>query len=172
MTTYDVTVTREDDAWIADVEGLAGAHTFGRNLVTLAGNIQEVIGLVLDRPADERFDVRLRFEGVDADFLEAAQLGGERLELERREAELAGRVAELAGRLARSGWSVRDISGALRISPGRVSQIVGTRGSDFTIVNKSPAGVVVIQTKGVRRPTASAAAQVLGGTSRKARADA
>jgi predicted RNase H-like HicB family nuclease len=122
--TYTVEVTREGDTWIADVVDVRGAHTDARNLATLAERVQEVIGLVLDRPEDERFEVHFEYHGVDDDFLEAARIGDERAELEEHESRLADLARVNATKLSAKGWSVRDISGALRMSPGRVSQIV------------------------------------------------
>ncbi len=89
---YTAEVTREGDEWIADVVGVPGAHTSGRNLEVLQANLQEVLGRVLDR-----------------------------------QRELAERASEAAAQLARSGWSVRDIGGALHMTPSRVSQILAAR---------------------------------------------
>jgi predicted RNase H-like HicB family nuclease len=62
---YRVEVTREDGVWIGDVLDVPGAHTSARSLEALKARVQEVIGLVLDRPEDERF--ALEFEFVDVD---------------------------------------------------------------------------------------------------------
>jgi len=121
---YAVEVTREGDTWIADVLDVPGAHTDARTVSTLLKRIQEVIGLVLDRPEDEVFDVALNFVGVDEEFAAAAQLGEERAQLEASQKALAAKSVETAKRLARAGWSVRDIGGAMRMTPGRVSQIL------------------------------------------------
>lgn len=126
---YTIEITREGDTWIADVIDVSGAHTHAKNLTTLAERIQEVIGLVLDRPEDERFDVDLRFVGVDPEFAAAAELGRERVELERRQRDIGAQTEASAVALSRAGWSVRDIGGALRVTPGRVSQVVSKAGS-------------------------------------------
>lgn len=122
--TYTVEVTREGDAWIADVVGLAGAHTFARNLTALDVSVREVLALVLDVSEDQLPAFDYDYRGVDETFLAAASVGQERSELDARQRELAAETAGLAQQLSAAGWSVRDISGVLRISPGRVSQVV------------------------------------------------
>lgn len=126
---YRVEVTREDRVWIADVLDVPGAHTSARNLEALATRVQEVIGLVLDRPENERFDIEFEFVGVDAEFAAAALVGRERTELDRRQRELAARVSSSAQLLAQAGWSVRDIGGALHMTSGRVAQLLSGKAS-------------------------------------------
>jgi predicted RNase H-like HicB family nuclease len=122
---YTVEVLRENDAWIADVVDLPGAHTFARNLTSLDEAVHEVIALVADLPEDAgRPVVRYVYGGVDETFLEAARLGDEREHLETRQRELHVAAALTVSKLASAGYSVRDIGGALRMSPGRVSQIM------------------------------------------------
>lgn len=122
---YTVEVTREDDAWIADVVDLPGAHTFARNLTALDAAVREVIDLVIDAPADaEPANLRYVYQNVSDDFRSAAALGDERQEVEARQRALGVAAANHASKLAAAGYSVRDISGALRMSPGRVSQIL------------------------------------------------
>lgn len=128
--TYTVEVTREDDAWIADVPDLPGAHTFARNLTTLDAAVREVILLVLDAPDDAPApDVRYVYLNVTQEFLDAAALGDEREQVDDRRRQLGVAAAAHAAKLAEEGYSVRDISGALRMSPGRVSQILHARAS-------------------------------------------
>lgn len=124
---YRVEVTREDGVWIADVMDVPGAHTSARNLEALAARVQEVIGLVLDRPEDERFSIEFEFVGVDPEFAAAALVGRERTELDRRQRELAARVSSAARLLAQAGWSVRDIGGALHMTSGRVTQLLTSK---------------------------------------------
>ena len=136
---YTVEVTREMDAWIADVVGLPGAHTFARNLTALAKAVQEVIALVADLPVDaEPQSIRYVYRNVGEDFLEATKIGEQRDMVEAKQRELAApedyvtawlrdTTVDAAHKLASLGYSVRDISGALRMSPGRVSQIMKAR---------------------------------------------
>ena len=126
--TYTVEVTREDDAWIADVIDLPGAHTFARNLTALDDAIHEVIELVIDAPEGApRPDLHYVYLGVDETFTNAAKLGEERDAAERKQRELAAAASRTAAALAAAGFSVRDIAGVLKMSPGRVSQILSSR---------------------------------------------
>lgn len=123
--TYTVEVTREGDAWIADVLDLPGAHTYARNLTALADAIQEVIALVTDAPDDApRAELQYVYRGVDDTFVQAAELGEARAEVERTQKQLANEATVAAAILANDGYSVRDIAGVLQMSPGRVSQIL------------------------------------------------
>ena len=124
---YTVEVTREDDAWIADVIDLPGAHTFARNLTALDAAVHEVIQLVTDAPdGAEQPSMHYVYLNVGDDFRSAAALGDEREEVEARQRQLGVAAAIHASKLAAAGYSVRDISGALRMSPGRVSQILNS----------------------------------------------
>jgi hypothetical protein len=125
--TYTVEVTREGDAWIADVVGLAGAHTFARNLTALHRSVREVIELVADVPVVPLGSIEYHYVNVDDEFAQAADLGVEREALEARQKQLADEAALRIATLTANGYSVRDISGALKMSPGRVSQIMSER---------------------------------------------
>ncbi|GAB3884535.1 type II toxin-antitoxin system HicB family antitoxin [Terrabacter terrigena] len=52
--TYEVVVTREDGAWLADVPTVPGAHTFARSEAGLADSVREVIVLMDDLDDDAR----------------------------------------------------------------------------------------------------------------------
>ncbi|WP_322756335.1 hypothetical protein [Frankia sp. Cas3] len=62
---YRVNVTRERDAWLADVPDVAGAHTFARSLSALQRNVWEVIVLMTDQ-TDDALDLDLRYEIGDS----------------------------------------------------------------------------------------------------------
>lgn len=122
---YTAAVTREDGAWLASVRGLEGAHTFARNLEALDASVREVIALVADLEADVyEGAVSYDYLGVSEDFLTAARLGEERAALDDKVRQLKVAALVSVEKLAREGYSVRDIGGALRLSPGRVSQIM------------------------------------------------
>jgi hypothetical protein len=64
MSTYRVHVYRDpEDArfWLADVEGLAGAHTSSRSLATLYQYVREVIVLAADLPDEAEDDLVLEW---------------------------------------------------------------------------------------------------------------
>ena len=125
--TYTVEVTREGDAWIADIINVPGAHTFARNLTALHRSVREVIALVADVSSVGDEAITYSYVDVDDDLAEAAELGVEREALEARQKALAKEAANRIATLTAKGYSVRDISGALKMSPGRVSQIMAAR---------------------------------------------
>lgn len=55
--TYTATVTREGDAWLADVESVPGAHTYARSLGGLGAAVREVIVLMEDLTEDAGVDI-------------------------------------------------------------------------------------------------------------------
>jgi predicted RNase H-like HicB family nuclease len=120
-----VHVTREDGTWLAEVEGVAGGHTYARTLPKLRESIREVIVLADDLDDDAQPNYVLQFDVDDALVLSAVFAGRARDELEQREAELAAETRMLARRLSDAGWSVRDAADMLHLTPGRISQLVG-----------------------------------------------
>lgn len=65
MSTYRVVVRRDpEDArfWLANVDGLPGAHTSSRSLATLDRYIREVIVLAADLPDDSEEGLVLEWD--------------------------------------------------------------------------------------------------------------
>ena len=124
--TYDVDVNREGNSWLADVRSLPGAHTHAGNLTALYDNIYEVIAVVNDDSSDvDRPPVRLHFvDDTDELLAEAARVGEERDSAEAAILAVQQTSRAIAARMAAAGYSVRDIAGVLRLTPGRVSQIL------------------------------------------------
>jgi predicted RNase H-like HicB family nuclease len=124
--TYDVEVSREGNSWLADVRGLPGAHTHAGNLTALYDNVYEVIALVNDDSSDvDRPPLRLHFmNGTDELLAEGAKVGEERESAEAAILAVQQASQAIAARMAAAGYSVRDIAGVLRLTPGRVSQIL------------------------------------------------
>lgn len=120
---YDVTVTREDGSWLADVHSVPGAHTFARSLAGLVESVREVIVLMADLPDDAQPDVTLTFDVSDPLVIEAAALGRARRELAERETAVRDATADTARSLTGAGYSVRDTAVLLAMTPGRVSQV-------------------------------------------------
>jgi hypothetical protein len=89
---YRVNVTRERDAWLADVPDVAGAHTFARSLSVLQRSVREVIVLMTDRPEDAQddFDLDVRYEIGDSS---AAVAAARRARVEAKQAERASAAA-------------------------------------------------------------------------------
>lgn len=121
--TYIVNVIREGRQWLADVEGLPGAHTYAGNLLELDRNVQEVIALVNDEPEGaDTVPVEFVFTGDDL-ISDAHELGKERTDAALRHHRLMVDTTSMVQQLVAHGYSVRDIAGALDMTPGRVSQI-------------------------------------------------
>lgn len=131
--TYEVEVTREGDAWIADVVNLPGAHTYARDLVTLFRNVGEVIRLVADLPDGAQVPTTTRYEG--AAVRRAAELGAERLRLEELERRRLAEANTLAKQLIAEGMTVRDAATLLELSPGRISQVTSRSGRGTIVAN-------------------------------------
>ena len=120
---YRVTVTRERDAWLADVRDVPGAHTFARSLSALQRSVREVIVLMTDRPDDalDDFDLDIWYEIGDSSAAVAAarRARAEADHAERASAEaIRQAVAELPASL-----SVRDVAALLGVSYQRVAQV-------------------------------------------------
>lgn len=120
---YSIEVTREDDAWLANVANLKGAHTYARTWAGLQASVDEVIRLVADLPDDKELDLEWDLRGAGSDFLEAVSLREERARWEEKQSSSADATFRSISRLTDRGVSVRDIGELLGISPGRVSQL-------------------------------------------------
>ena len=123
--TYIVNVTRENDAWLADVPGVTGAHTFARSLDGLTKSVREVIILMDDLPDDADVQLDLQLATEDDAVIAADRLRRERAEIDRRMDDLVVETARLVTVLTRD-YSVRDAAIMLGITPGRVSQLTST----------------------------------------------
>lgn len=122
--TYEVLVTRENGTWLGEVTNREGIQTFSRTYSGLRAALAEAIHVMDDLDDGALVDTKWTFENVEDEFLSAIELGRQRRSLEERAAELVRNTARVAEMLQSKGYSVRDISGALEMSPGRVSQIL------------------------------------------------
>lgn len=120
---FIVRVAREGQSWLADVPIVQGAATFAGNLVALELAVREVLSLLLDIDDESVFELEYEFSNVGEEMLAAVELGKRREELEREQKEIATASARFIQELSKEGYSVRDLSGILHMSPGRVSQI-------------------------------------------------
>ncbi|MFB6392706.1 type II toxin-antitoxin system HicB family antitoxin [Polymorphospora lycopeni] len=127
MTTYRVIVTREDDAWLADVPALPGTQTFARNLPSLDANVREAIALTEDLPEGAETGLNIAYEYRTGDPTldqAAAQLRADREAADRLASQVAARTDEMARDLVQNRrMSVRDAAALLAVSPQRISQI-------------------------------------------------
>ena len=127
---YRIVVTREPDAWLADVPELSGAHTFARTLPALDRAVREVIVLAADLPDEAMDGLSLAWEYHTGDAVvdqDAARVRALRAEADQLAAAASTSTAEAAQRLVEHGLSVRDTAVLLGISPQRVSQMTGHR---------------------------------------------
>jgi len=122
-TGYEVIVTREDGAWLADVPAVPGAHTFARTLTGLRRSVREVIIVMDDLPDGDAVAMVFRFDVEDETVAAAARLGQERRAIAAREADVIAGTARSVGDLIEHGYSVRDAAELLNITAGRVSQL-------------------------------------------------
>lgn len=123
---YRVVVTREGDAWLADVPELPGAHTWAKNLPGLDRAVRELIALVEDLPDGIEPSLRLQYSyDIGDPELNAvtAHLRAERERIVREERQLAEQTAAVAAQLAERSMSVRDAAALLAVSPQRISQL-------------------------------------------------
>lgn len=132
---FRVVVHRDpEDArfWLADVEGLTGAHASSRSLATLDRYVRDVIVLVADLPghADRELELEWVYRTGDRELDKET----ERLRRLRAKAEATNReLTDLTGRLARRlvaerRFSVREAATLLAVSPARVDQMVRSTG--------------------------------------------
>lgn len=120
---FVVRITREGQSWLADVPTVPGAATFAGNLIALELAVREVLSLLLDIEDESVFEFEFEFSDVGEEMLAAVELGKRREELEREQKEIMTASARYIQELSKEGYSVRDLSGILHMSPGRVSQI-------------------------------------------------
>lgn len=130
MTAYDVTVTREDNLWVADIAGLTAAVDV-ESFAELDVEVRDLIVGLTDADPDEitinwRYEVNGR--DVTAQFQRFLTVEAQLREQIQHEEELrttrdAERIA-LLRELADAGLSQRVIGDAVSLSHQRVNQII------------------------------------------------
>lgn len=127
---YQVVVTREDGAWLADIPELEGAHTWARNLLALDHAVREVIVLAADLPDDAMptLDLDYVYDVHDQAVRDAEVVRDRREEIHQAAQDLAAQTEETVRKLVRSGYSVRDTAVLTGVSHQRVSQLTRRRG--------------------------------------------
>ena len=126
MSTYTVTVTvtREADAWLAQCDQEPTAHTWAPTLAALRHAIVDAIILAADLPDDAVVDMRLTAgDDLGDDVVRAIELGNRRADLHAAQVALREDTLASVRDLLDAGYSVRDVAGAVGLSPGRVAQI-------------------------------------------------
>ena len=113
MTTYDVTVSREADNWLAQCVQEPTAHTWAPTLAAVRAEIVDAIILAADLPDD----------GLPEYIVRALKVGNDRMALRSAEAALRSATEESVHAMLAQGHSVRDVAGAVALTPGRIAQL-------------------------------------------------
>ncbi len=135
MSTYDVTVTREDNLWVADIVELTAATDVVR-FADLDVEVRDLIVGLTDADLDG-LDLRWRYVVNDRDVSEVVCrfMAAEAELREAREQEAAKAAERDAARLAAihairaAGLSQRAAADVVGISHQRVHQLVSPRGA-------------------------------------------
>lgn len=122
---YHVTARKEGCTWLADVTNLAGAHTYARTLTRLDHNVREVIALIEDLPdaAEDTLELDWTFTDAPEEVLAALELGHRRAKAQAAMSAVEEATRQSVKTLSQAGFSQRDQSLLLGITPGRVGQL-------------------------------------------------
>lgn len=126
MTTYDVTVTREDGMWVTDIDGLTAATDVPR-FHDLDTETRDLIAGLTDVEPNS-FELHWRYVFDDADvsaFLTELQQVEDALAAAEAQRDQARRQLSKAGKQA--GLSERVIADVIGVSHQRVNQLVRAR---------------------------------------------
>ena len=107
----------DDSAWLVNVAGARGAHTFGRSLAEAKRHAVEVVALWFDLEPDQfqiEWDIRLGELSRPVSQAKAAIAHAE-ADRERRDAAVRA--------LTEAGMSYRDVAELLGLSHQRIAQI-------------------------------------------------
>jgi hypothetical protein len=107
--TYRVVVTREDGAWLGDVPGMQGAHTFSPTTLAMLDTYMREVTIDDDLPDEAMAD--LEFEWV----------------LEMSHDDLVDGLAQDRGvprtEVLARGWSLADVAAILKVPVERVTHV-------------------------------------------------
>ncbi|MFT3944451.1 MAG: hypothetical protein QM705_11625 [Ancrocorticia sp.] len=124
MITYDFVVTREGDQWLGECVQEPAAHTWAKTLAALQREAIDAVILAADLPDDASPVIHLvPGHGLSESMHEAIELGNWRARIRQEEADLRERTIHAVRSLSEEGYSVRDIAGAVGLTPGRITQI-------------------------------------------------
>jgi predicted XRE-type DNA-binding protein len=122
MNTYDVTVSREDELWVADITGMTAATDVLR-FSDLDVEVRDLIAGLTDADPDE-FEIRWHHRAGDDDVTALIE---ELAEVEAAAEEATARRdavrLEIIRRLSAAGLSQRVIADVLGLSHQRVNQL-------------------------------------------------
>jgi hypothetical protein len=124
-TTYETIAKRWKHGWELHIEGVG--VTQSRTLLDAEPMVRDYVALLLDVPEDS-FDVKVTPEigaGVDGELIGLREAD---LEAEAAQERAAVQRRKVAHRLDSLGLSGREIAAVLKVSPQRVSQLLGKTG--------------------------------------------
>jgi len=124
VNTYTATVIKQDGYWQADVPDLPGAHAFAKTLANLRHELTDAIIVSADLDDDAKITIDFVLAGHQEDVLiEAFDLARTRHRLDLEMSALQQSTSAITAQMVGTGHSMREIAGALDITPGRVSQL-------------------------------------------------
>lgn len=122
---YNAIVTSSRIGWTAELVGFDDAQVHAGSLTVLDKAVRELVSRVTDGAGDTaRIEIDYDYSEVDEPLKRAALIGLDREGLERRQRELQIASSIQISKAVAAGHSVRTISATLRMSPGRVTQIL------------------------------------------------
>jgi predicted RNase H-like HicB family nuclease len=125
--TYTGQFHREGDIWVAEVQEVPQAHTYGRTLAKTQAYLREALALALDGEEDAFELVTHVHIAPDVDdLIDQALQARQRAEAVSEEAQAATAAAARA-LVEQGGLSLRDAAVALGLSFQRVDQILSQR---------------------------------------------
>ncbi len=126
---YRVVIERDETgAWVANVRGVRGCHTYGRTLEQVRRRIREALSLWVEDAETAELVEELRLPGDARQAIRRSSAARRRAELGRENAQTA--TAAAANLLVeRLGLGVRDAGELLGLSYQRVQQLVTGRTS-------------------------------------------
>jgi hypothetical protein len=122
MTTYDVTVYREDDLWVADIPDLVAATDMFR-FADLDVEVRDLVSGLTDVDPGS-IDLRWRYRAGDDDVTELIEgLFEVELDIQHGTARRDALRQEIISRMSAAGLSQRVIGDVLGLSHQRVHQL-------------------------------------------------
>jgi len=124
---YRVVIERDETgAWIANVVGIRGCHTYGRTLDQVRRRMREALGLWVKDAESAELEEEIRLPGDARQAIQRSSAARLRAEQGREHAQrTTTAAAELL--VERLGVGVRDAGELLGLSYQRVQQLVGPR---------------------------------------------
>jgi predicted RNase H-like HicB family nuclease len=127
VATYHVDIERDESgAWIAAIDGVAGAHTFGRSLRQVRRRAREVLSLWVDDAHDSELEFEVHLpRGARNAIRRAAST--RQATIEAQQASSAATNDAAAFLVRDCNLSLRDAADLLGLSHQRLQQLIAER---------------------------------------------